>query len=102
MNTNVTTMSRRVAEYLVVDTAGFIKNPPLHEFGQELITLHDVIAEIRDKATKQRLQALPYELVYKEPDAEALKKGQLDLSSPWPRLTNFGIGFHTWGTEAGF
>jgi RNA-binding protein NOB1 len=67
--------SKRVAEYLVIDTAGFIKNAPLHEFGQELITLHDVIAEIRDKATKQRLQALPYELTYREPDTASLQKG---------------------------
>ncbi len=72
--------NKRVAEYLIIDSGGFIKNAPLHEYGQELITLHDVIAEIRDKATKQRLQALPYELQYKEPDSASLQKGITDLS----------------------
>jgi RNA-binding protein NOB1 len=67
--------SKRVAEFLVIDSAGFIKNAPLHEYGQELITLHEVIDEIRDKATKQRLQALPYELSYQQPDSESLKRG---------------------------
>ena len=69
--------SKQVAEYLVIDSAGFIKNAPLHEYGQELITLHEVVSEIRDKATRQRLQALPYELVYREPTSEALQKGKL-------------------------
>ena len=73
-------ISKRVAEYLVVDSGGFIKNAPLHEFGQELITLHEVIDEIRDKATKQRLQALPFELSYKEPDSESVKKGEAGYS----------------------
>ena len=70
---------RRVADYLIVDPAGFIKNAPLHEYGQELITLYDVIDEIRDKATKQRLQALPYELQYKEPDTASLQKGESSI-----------------------
>ena len=73
--------NRRVADFLVVDTAGFIKNAPLHEYGEELITLYDVIDEIRDKATKQRLQALPYELLYKEPDTASLQKGRHPLIS---------------------
>lgn len=77
--------NKRVAEYLIIDSGGFIKNAPLHEYGQELITLHDVIAEIRDKATKQRLQALPYELQYKEPDSASLQKGITDLSFAWSK-----------------
>ena len=47
-------MSR--AEYLVVDSGGFIKNAPLRELATHLVTLHDVIDEIRDKPTRQRLQ----------------------------------------------
>lgn len=44
------------AEYLVVDSGGFIKNAPLRELGTNLVTLYDVIDEIRDKPTRQRLQ----------------------------------------------
>ena len=44
------------AEYLVVDSGGFIKNAPLRELGQHLVTLREVIDEIRDKPTRQRLK----------------------------------------------
>jgi len=67
------TIQQPLSKYLIIDTAGFIKNPPLQEFGQNLITLREVIDEIRDKETKQRLKALPYELQFLEPDSEAIK-----------------------------
>eukprot|EP00088_Acartia_fossae_P032316 TRINITY_DN3309_c0_g1_i3.p1 TRINITY_DN3309_c0_g1~~TRINITY_DN3309_c0_g1_i3.p1 ORF type:complete len:544 (-),score=139.32 TRINITY_DN3309_c0_g1_i3:445-2076(-) len=61
------------AEYLVVDSGGFIKNAPLRELGQHLVTLREVIDEIRDKPTRQRLKALPYELEYRQPSSEGLR-----------------------------
>merc|ERR1712218_245731 len=67
------TVQQPLSKYLIIDTAGFIKNPPLQEFGQNLITLREVIDEIRDKETKQRLKALPYEMQFLEPDSEAIK-----------------------------
>merc|ERR1712156_1295064 len=67
------TVQQALSKYLIIDTAGFIKNPPLQEFGQNLITLREVIDEIRDKETKQRLKALPYEMQFLEPDSEAIK-----------------------------
>ena len=42
---------------------------------EKVYTIGDVVDEIRDKATKQRLQVLPYELVFREPSAEAIKTG---------------------------
>ena len=47
-------MSR--ADYLVVDSGGFIKNAPLREIANHVVTLRDVVQEIRDKPTRQRLQ----------------------------------------------
>lgn len=44
------------AEYLVVDSGGFIKNAPLREIASHVVTLRDVVDEIRDKPTRQRLQ----------------------------------------------
>ena len=62
---------------LVVDTAGFIRNARLEMIGEEIVTVGAVVAEIRDKATRERLQVTPYELQFKEPDQEDLRHGEL-------------------------
>ena len=62
-----------LSKYLIIDSVGFIRSPPLQEFGQNLITLHEVIEEIRDKEAKQRLKALPYDLQFIDPDTESIK-----------------------------
>jgi len=67
------TLKDATSKYLVIDTAGFIKNAPLQELGQNLITLNEVIEEIRDKETKQRLKCLPFQLQYMDPDPESIK-----------------------------
>jgi len=63
----------RKADYLVVDSGGFIKNAPLRDLGHNIITLPQVVDEIRDKATLQRLQVLPYELQLRKPSSEGIK-----------------------------
>ena len=62
------TVQNALSKNLVIDTAGFIRNAPLQEFGQNLITLNEVTDEIRDKETKQRLRCLPFELQFMSPD----------------------------------
>lgn len=62
-------------KYLVADTAAFIKNVQMHNYAQNIVSIHDVVAEIRDKETRQRLLAYPIEIQYKEPDSASLKKG---------------------------
>jgi len=62
------------ADYLVVDSGGFIKNAPLRDLASTIITLQEVVGEIRDKETRKRLQVLPYELVFRQPSGEAIKK----------------------------
>ena len=66
------TMSR--AEVLVVDSGGFIKNAPLRELAGRLVTLQDVVSEIRDKETRQRMQVLPYDLEFRNPSSIGLAK----------------------------
>lgn len=63
--------------HLVVDSGGFIKNTALQEIGENIYTLPEVISEIKDKATKQRLQVLPYEINYRVPSPEIIKIGRL-------------------------
>lgn len=60
-------------QHVVVDSGGFIKNAALHEIGEKIYTLPEVVSEIKDKATKQRLQALPYTINYRVPSPEAVK-----------------------------
>jgi RNA-binding protein NOB1 len=63
----------KTAEYLVVDSGGFITGAPLWELGQHVITLNEVINEIRDKATRLKLQTLPFDLEIRKPSTNALK-----------------------------
>jgi len=60
-------------EFLVVDSGGFIKNVPIQEIANRVVTLHEVIQEIRDKPTRQRLQVLPYELEFRKASPAGLK-----------------------------
>ena len=62
------------AEYLVVDSVGFLKNAPLRELATNLVTLTEVVGELRDKETRQRLEVMPFDLTYRQPSAEAVKK----------------------------
>ncbi|RWS19393.1 hypothetical protein B4U80_09272 [Leptotrombidium deliense] len=59
---NSSKMERKKIDYLVIDSGAFIKGTQLHELSDNLYTIHEVISEIKDKATKARLEALPYEL----------------------------------------
>lgn len=43
------------------------------DYGENIYTLQDVINEIRDEATRESLQVLPYEIKYREPTEEDLK-----------------------------
>lgn len=57
-------------KHLVVDSGGFICGSPLHDMAENIYTVQDVISEIRDKATRERLQSLPHELRILEPFEE--------------------------------
>ena len=67
------TVKAALSKYLVIDTGGFIKNAPLQAYGQNLVTLREVVNEIRDKDTKQRLRSLPFPLEFMDPDPESIK-----------------------------
>merc|ERR1712183_511238 len=58
---------------LVADSAAFLRNADLHNLGHKVFTVREVVGEIRDSATKQRLAVLPYELNFRTPSAESLQ-----------------------------
>lgn len=66
------------ADVVVVDTAGFIHNCPLDAMGATVVTVREVVAELRDRATRERLAGvLPYTLTFREPSTEAMHAGTI-------------------------
>ncbi|VVC40943.1 Ribonuclease Nob1, eukaryote,PIN domain-like,Nin one binding (NOB1) Zn-ribbon-like,Ribonuclease, PIN [Cinara cedri] len=49
-------------QHLIVDTAGFIDNAPLQEFGVNIYTIQEVVNEVTNKQQKTDLSVLPYTL----------------------------------------
>lgn len=45
------------------------------DIGEYIYSLGEVVSEIRDRATRERLQVLPYDLRLKNPSPEAFKIG---------------------------
>lgn len=69
-----TMISEPYIGHLVADSAAFLRNVPLHQMAQHVLTVPEVVAEIRDKATRERLQVLPYELQLRDPSDEAIRQ----------------------------
>lgn len=62
------------AQHLVIDSGGFLRNADIQSMGCQIYTIQDVVAEIRDKATRQRLSFIPYKIQYKTASQESLEK----------------------------
>jgi len=60
-------------EHLVVDSGGFVRNCPIHEMCKNAYTVPGVVAEIKDKQTRQRLKVLPYELKFRDPSPASIQ-----------------------------
>merc|ERR1711962_1398915 len=58
---------------IVADSAAFLRNVQMQELAERVVTIQDVLNEIRDAATRQRLAVLPYELDFREPSIESVK-----------------------------
>ena len=61
---------------LVADSAAFLKNVQLQNIANRIFTVQDVVHEIRDAATRQRLAVLPYEIEFREPSTESVKTSE--------------------------
>ncbi|XP_071172735.1 RNA-binding protein NOB1-like [Mytilus edulis] len=66
-------MSQKSVKHVIADAGAFIRNAPLQSIGEHIYTIPEVVKEIRDKATLQRLQVLPYKLEYRTPSQESLQ-----------------------------
>ncbi|XP_011617989.1 RNA-binding protein NOB1 isoform X1 [Takifugu rubripes] len=67
-------MAPTLVEHVVADAAAFLRKAPLQDIGKNIYTLKDVVDEIRDKPTRRSLSFLPYQLNFKEPHPEHIRK----------------------------
>ncbi|NXH16584.1 NOB1 protein, partial [Bucco capensis] len=59
--------------HVVADSGAFLSAAPLQDIAQNLYTVPEVLAEIRDRPTRRRLAALPCELHLRRPRPELLR-----------------------------
>ena len=64
----IVTLSRKIGSHLFVSFF-------LQRIGRNLYTVSEVVSEVRDKATRARLQVLPYELKIRDPQPEYYQHG---------------------------
>ena len=61
----------------VIDTNAIIDGSQLRLYGEQLATIPEVLAEVKDKKTRDFLERFPFKLQSMEPDSESLRAGQL-------------------------
>ncbi|CAG2120824.1 unnamed protein product, partial [Medioppia subpectinata] len=59
--------------HLVCDSGPFIVGTQIEDLAENVYTLPEVVNEIKDENTRQRLQFISYELKYREPSEEDVK-----------------------------
>ncbi|KAI8519970.1 Nin1 binding protein [Branchiostoma belcheri] len=67
-------MAEGKVDHVVVDSGAFIRNAPIRDIAENVYSLQGVVSEIRDKETRQRLEVLPYQIVFKEPSVENVRQ----------------------------
>lgn len=74
-------MADEVLEYIVLDAGPIIRGHVLQLFQRthNIITIREVVEEVRDSKSRILLEQLPYEIQEKEPSIEAMKTGMLFL-----------------------
>ncbi|XP_012274876.1 RNA-binding protein NOB1 isoform X2 [Orussus abietinus] len=63
-------VGEKKVEYLIVDTSAFIKNVPLQDIGQNILTEEAVVDEITNRRQLRRLVVLPYDLIIRNTFSE--------------------------------
>ena len=60
---------------LVADSGAFIKHAPLEKWSPKVVTVKEVLSELRDDNTRRRLQASPFEVHFREPTLSSIQHG---------------------------
>ncbi|CAH1175639.1 unnamed protein product [Phaedon cochleariae] len=65
--------SKKLVEYLVVDTTAFIQNAQLQDIAEKVTTCPEVVSEITNKRQLRRLVVLPYDLAVEDVNSENIR-----------------------------
>ncbi|XP_069966803.1 RNA-binding protein NOB1 [Bactrocera oleae] len=65
--------TKEMIEYLVADTTAFINAVQLNDYARNVLTVPDVIQEVRNKRQIRRLCVLPFDLQVREPRTDSIK-----------------------------
>eukprot|EP01121_Diplochlamys_sp_Union-15-3_P016964 TRINITY_DN5884_c0_g1_i2.p1 TRINITY_DN5884_c0_g1~~TRINITY_DN5884_c0_g1_i2.p1 ORF type:complete len:447 (-),score=86.85 TRINITY_DN5884_c0_g1_i2:10-1308(-) len=60
-------------DFLVIDSGAIIRSMKLETYGENFLTVPEVVQEIKDKKAKSYLAAFPYKIEYRNPTPQALK-----------------------------
>jgi len=70
---NAITKDSDKVDVLVVDTGAFIKRARMEALGDKLVTIEEVLQEVRDIRSKTFLSNFPFKIQTREPTPEAIK-----------------------------
>lgn len=86
---NVTSKKEGGIHTLVIDSNAIIKGIRLDNLkAEEVVTITEVLNEVKDKNARQLLTTLPFVLKTEEPSEEALNTGILSILQLFCRLSN--------------
>lgn len=83
-------MCCKEVDVLVADSGAFIRTSPLEKWSPYVVTVREVVTEVRDENTRRRLQVLPYELHIQEPSHAAFQHGENIPSRPCVPVIHYG------------
>ena len=61
---------------LVADSGAFIRQAPLEKWSTDVVTVEEVLSELRDENTRRKLGILPYDVQTREPTQTSLQYGK--------------------------
>ena len=64
----------------IIDTNAIIDGSQLQVYGEQLATIPEVLAEVKDKKTRDFLERFPFKLESMEPAPESLRAGELPVN----------------------
>lgn len=65
-------MSDKKLKFLIADTTAFINNVQLHDYAERILTVPDVVFEVKNRRQIRRLAVIPFDLEVIEPKSENL------------------------------
>jgi rRNA maturation endonuclease Nob1 len=83
-STSIITNDEDLLEYLILDSNAFIRGYGLHNLckkAKHIVTIDEVINELKDSKAREVLQNLPFELEIKVPSPSSCKEGKKQLFS---------------------